>query len=119
MLSLLLDEHLSPVIAEQLRASHPELLIFSLQEWHDGAYLGASDATLLAAAYREGLTLITRDISTISPLLLVLQPHFFREGDGDASDGSGCVGPVLGGGAASGTNAGVCPVSLAARSAPG
>ncbi len=38
-LRLLLDEHLSPAIAEQLRLHHPDVAIFSLQEWEGGAYL--------------------------------------------------------------------------------
>ncbi len=69
MLRLLLAEHLSPVIAEQLRLHHPTIAIFSLQEWEGGAYLGADDARLLEAAHGQGLTLVTSDQRTIVPLL--------------------------------------------------
>ncbi len=68
-LRLLLDEHLSPAIAEQLRLHHPDVAIFSLQEWEGGAYLRAEDARLLEAAYRQELTLVTSDQRIIVPLL--------------------------------------------------
>lgn len=40
-----------------------------MRDWQDGLYAGADDPTVLAAAYREGFTLITFDLRTIVPLL--------------------------------------------------
>jgi hypothetical protein len=69
VLRLLLDEHLSPLIARQLRARHPEIAILSIQEWENGAYRQAEDARLLAAAAAQQLTLVTSDQRTIMPML--------------------------------------------------
>lgn len=69
MLRLLLDEHLSPVIGQQLRRHHPLIAITSMHEWHDGVYLGVDDEDILKAAHAEKLTLITYDQQTIKPLL--------------------------------------------------
>ncbi len=66
MLRLLLDEHISSTIAVQLRAKRPGIEVLSLKEW---GYLGESDEVILACAYEEGLTLVTYDLRTISPLL--------------------------------------------------
>jgi hypothetical protein len=40
--------------------------VLSLKEW---GYLGESDEVILSSAYEEGLTLVTYDLRTISPLL--------------------------------------------------
>lgn len=69
MLRLLLDEHLSPVIATQVRAHNPAIIIFSLQEWKQGAYMRAPDEEILRAAHGQDLTLVTYDQRTIWPLL--------------------------------------------------
>ncbi len=66
MLKLLLDEHISPTIAVQLRIKRAEIEVLSLKEW---GYLGESDEVILTNAYEEGLTLVTYDVSTIPPLL--------------------------------------------------
>ncbi len=68
MLRLLLDEHISPAVAEQLRRHNPQVVIVSLQEWENGRHLQASDPTLLSAAEQQ-LTLVTCDQRTIIPLL--------------------------------------------------
>ena len=69
LLRLLLDEHLSPTIAEHLRRRNPQIAILSLQEWEQGAYLRAEDALLLTVARQQRLTLVTYDQRTIVPLL--------------------------------------------------
>lgn len=69
MLSLLLDEHLSPAIARQLRSRLAEIRVLSLREWEAGAYLQAADDAVLVAAGRQQLTLVTYDQRTIVPLL--------------------------------------------------
>lgn len=68
-MKLLLDEHISPVVAQQLR-SH-DLEAAALQEWQGGAFLEASDTDLLLAAAQAGWTLVTYDLRTIPPLLKI------------------------------------------------
>ena len=69
MLRLLLDEHISPVVARELRLKEPELFITSVQEWEAGVHVGLTDAELLLLARAQGLTLVTYDQRTIAPLL--------------------------------------------------
>ena len=69
VLNLLLDEHLSPRVAVQVRAKHPGAHIIAFQEWDGGSHLGEPDEVLLAAAAAQGLTLVTYDLRTIAPLL--------------------------------------------------
>jgi Domain of unknown function (DUF5615) len=69
MLALLLDEHISHEIAEQITRKRPDLPVVSLREWENGRYMSADDETLLQAAAGAGLTLVTYDQSTIPPLL--------------------------------------------------
>lgn len=68
-LAFLLDEHLSPTIATQVAAKRPGIRIVAMQDWADGAYLGADDAIVLAQAHVEQMTLVTYDQRTIIPLL--------------------------------------------------
>lgn len=70
MLSLLLDQHLSPEIAEQIRTKRPEIPIMALSEWRGGAFVGVADSLILRAAVEENLTLVTYDRKTIPPLLI-------------------------------------------------
>ena len=70
MLSFLLDEHVSPEVAEQVAAKHPEIPAQSLRTWRGGALVGAGDEVLLAAARDEDLTLVTYDQRTVPPLLV-------------------------------------------------
>ena len=70
MLSLLLDQNLSPEIAEQVRAKRPEIPIVSLYEWREGTFVGIADTHVLRAATAEGLTLVTYDRKTIPPVLV-------------------------------------------------
>jgi hypothetical protein len=69
MLKLLLDEHLSPVIAASLRRRDRKIVVFSMAEWEDGNFLGQEDAACLRQAAVQKLTLVTYDRRTIPPLL--------------------------------------------------
>lgn len=69
MASFLLDENISPVIAEQIRQKEPEARILSIHRWREGEFLSVEDALLLAAAFEDQLTLVTYDLSTIRPLI--------------------------------------------------
>ncbi len=69
MLRLLLDEHISPRVAEGLRRRAPSLLVHALAKWEGGNFLGQDDNACLREATRQRLTLVTYDRRTI-PLLL-------------------------------------------------
>jgi hypothetical protein len=69
MLKLLLDEHVSPRVAEGLSRRERSLLVCSLSEWQGGRFVGVSDEELLKAATVERLTLVTYDRRTIPRLL--------------------------------------------------
>ena len=69
MLKLLLDEHVSPAVADGLRKRNPSLLVFCLSTWGGGEFLGQPDAVCLERAALHGLTLVTYDRRTIPPLL--------------------------------------------------
>jgi len=71
MLRLLLDEHLSPRIAQQFRAKWPKAQIESILSWEGGRLSGVPDDVLLAEAHKLGWTLVTYDRATITPLLKV------------------------------------------------
>ncbi len=70
MLRFLLDEHLSPDLVAAVQTLQAEIVVISLPEWGKGRYVGADDRTILAAAYEQGLTLVTYDQKTIPPLLV-------------------------------------------------
>ena len=72
MLAFLTDEHISHVIAEQVRQKRADILIESVLRWRDGALRNLADDLLLAAAMVEGMTLVTYDQKTIPPILLEL-----------------------------------------------
>ena len=67
-LSLLLDENVSPVVADQILQKRPEIRVRSVHHWRDGEYLGVSDLLLLEAAHEDGLTLVTYDTQILSEL---------------------------------------------------
>jgi uncharacterized NAD(P)/FAD-binding protein YdhS len=69
MLKFLLDEHISPDVAEGLRRRAHRLVVYPTTEWQNGAFLGQDDATCLLEAAAQRLTLVTYDRRTI-PLLL-------------------------------------------------
>ena len=69
MLKLLLDEHISPAVAEGLRRRNRPLVVFCMAEWEDGEFLGQHDFVCLQQAATQRLTLVTYDRRTIPPLL--------------------------------------------------
>ena len=69
MLKLLLDEHISPRVAAGLRRLDPKIIVRSMPEWEDGAFLGQEDSACLQEAANQKLTLVTYDRRTIPPLL--------------------------------------------------
>jgi Domain of unknown function (DUF5615) len=69
MLKLLLDEHVSPKVARTLRQNTPDIVVWHMNEWEQGAFLGQPDALFLEAAALQHLTLVTYDCRTIPPLL--------------------------------------------------
>ena len=69
MLKLLLDEHISPEVADGLRRRHRSLLVHCMAEWESGNFLGQEDSACLLEAAAARLTLVTYDRRTIPPLL--------------------------------------------------
>ena len=69
MLKLLLDEHISPDVADGLRRRNPSLVIYCMTEWEGGGFLGKDDSACLLQGAKQGLTLLTYDRRTIPPLL--------------------------------------------------
>ena len=69
MLKLLLDEHVSPDVAEGLRRRSKTIVVHGLAEWESGRFLGAADEVILKEAAAKKLTLVTYDRKTIPPLL--------------------------------------------------
>ena len=70
MLSLLLDENISPEVAIQVQQSRPDIRIARIHTWQQGRLVSAPDEVILAEASAAGLTLVTYDQRTISPLLV-------------------------------------------------
>lgn len=69
MLKLLLDEHVSPEVADGLRRRNRSLVVHCIAEWENGNFLGQEDSACLLEAARQRLTLVTYDRRTIPPLL--------------------------------------------------
>jgi hypothetical protein len=69
MLKLLLDEHISPLVAIGIRRRHRSLVVRFMAEWANGQFLGQDDSACLEHAAKQELTLVTYDRRTI-PLLL-------------------------------------------------
>jgi hypothetical protein len=72
VLRLLLDEHIAPAVAVAMRLAEPGVHVESLAEWQEGRYIGLPDDVIIAAANRDGRTLVTYDQVTIVPLLVTL-----------------------------------------------
>jgi hypothetical protein len=71
MLKLLLDEHISPDVANGLRRRNRALDVRYMVEWKNGRFLGQDDRACLREAAAQGLTLITYDRRTIPALLKI------------------------------------------------
>jgi hypothetical protein len=69
MLRLLLDEHISPEVANGLRRRHGAAEVHYLVEWEDGNFMGQEDSACMEEAAAQGLTLVTYDRRTVPPLL--------------------------------------------------
>jgi hypothetical protein len=69
VLRLLLDEHISPNVADGLRRRNRTWTVHWMAEWEGGTYLGKEDSACLLQAAEQGLTLVTYDRRTIPPLL--------------------------------------------------
>jgi len=89
MLSLLLDEQISPQVVASVSALRAgagaagpsvqslyvqslyvqSLYVQSLYAWRGGALTGTDDALVLQGAAEDGLTLVTYDLKTIPPVL--------------------------------------------------
>jgi hypothetical protein len=69
MLRLLLDEHISPDVADGLRRRNRSMVVHCMAEWEGGNFLGKEDSACLMEAAEQRLTLVTYDRRTIPPLL--------------------------------------------------
>jgi hypothetical protein len=69
MLKLLLDEHISPTVADGLRRRNRLLVVSCMAEREEGEFLGQEDSACLGQAAAQGLTFVTYDRRTIPPLL--------------------------------------------------
>ncbi len=69
MLKLLLDEHISPNVADGLSRRNRSLIVHHMAGWEGGEFRGEEDSACLREAAKQGLTLVTYDRRTIPPLL--------------------------------------------------
>jgi hypothetical protein len=69
VLRLLLDEHISPDVADGLLRRNRSLVVHYMAEWENGDFLGQEDSACLEKAASHRLTLVTYDRRTIPPLL--------------------------------------------------
>jgi predicted nuclease of predicted toxin-antitoxin system len=67
---LLLDIHISPVVAQTLATE--DIDIVSLRDWRDKRFRGSADEEILSVAYLEGRVLVTYDKHTIPDILAAL-----------------------------------------------
>ncbi len=70
MLSLLLDDNISPEVAAQIHQKRPDIRIISIHMWQDGLFMAEPDELILTDAAALGLTLVTYDQKTIMPVLV-------------------------------------------------
>jgi predicted nuclease of predicted toxin-antitoxin system len=67
-LKYLLDENISPVVAQQIRQKQTDLPVESLHEWQDGNLMGRPDSSVLRAAHEAGMVVVTFDTQILSEL---------------------------------------------------
>lgn len=65
-LTLLLDEHISPVVAAQVRAKRPEIDVQSIFYWRNREFVGVPDPAILSALHAEMRVLVTYDTQMLS-----------------------------------------------------
>ncbi|RYZ91568.1 MAG: hypothetical protein EOP06_06735 [Proteobacteria bacterium] len=70
MIGYLLDENISPVVADQVVAKNAAITVHSVLRWRDETLVGRADVRVLRAATETELTLVTYDLKTIPPLLM-------------------------------------------------
>jgi hypothetical protein len=70
MRGLLLDENISPVVADQVSSRRPDISISDVLHWPAGSLENQPDELVLRAATEAGLTLVTYDVTTIRPLVM-------------------------------------------------
>ena len=80
MVKLLLDEHISPAVADGLRRRNRSLMVVCMADWDGGEFLGQQDFVCLQEAAVHGLTLVTYDRRTVPPLLKVWAEEGRRHG---------------------------------------
>jgi hypothetical protein len=69
MLKLLLDEQISPDVADGLKRRSKQLIVYCVAQWQDGRFLALPDESVLEEAGRQHFTLVTYDRKTIPPVL--------------------------------------------------
>lgn len=72
MLRYLLDENISPVVADGLAKRWPRMLPASVHSWRAGSLLATDDDIVIQVAFTENLTLVTFDVTTIPLVVTVL-----------------------------------------------
>ncbi|MCC6443112.1 MAG: DUF5615 family PIN-like protein [Armatimonadetes bacterium] len=77
MLSLLLDENISPEVADQINWKRPDIPIVSLQHWQEGILIGMSDKQTIRCAAQAELILVTYDQNSLPELLARLGSEGF------------------------------------------
>jgi hypothetical protein len=80
MLKLLLDEHISPDVADGLRRPGRSLVVHWMADWEGGGFLGKDDWACLLEAAKQDLTLVKYDRRTIPPLLKIWAEEGRRHG---------------------------------------
>ncbi len=69
MLSFLLDEQISPKVAEQVQVKYAGIPIQTIYRWREGLLCGQDDAVVLDRARHDGFTFVTYDLKSIPPVL--------------------------------------------------